>query len=164
MMLLSGAGGGAWYHDRVNCFCDSQPCIFPRCFRHTTTCFFVYGVLLLLNVIDKKKQKNIADLGKTPLAITFRLIWHFFRIQYSRWSITMKVFTEMRRILKCSHSGAANGKVTRLVHLSILLILCLCFIFCSAPRGYFPPGFTRARSFISSENCFAGFQSFGSQI
>ena len=71
----------------------------------------------------------------------------------------MKVFAEMRRILKCSHPGAANGKVTSLVHLSILLILCLCFIFCLAPWGYFPPGFTRARSFISSENCFAGFQS-----
>lgn len=124
----------------------------------------VYVGLLLLTVVDKKKQTKHSKSWKTALAITFRLIWHFFRIQYSRWSITMKVFAEMRRILKCSHSGAANGKVTRLVHLSILLILCLCFIFCSAPQGYFPPGFRRARSFISSENCFAGFQSFGSQI
>lgn len=61
--------------------------------------------------------------------------------------------------MKCSHSGAANGKVTGLVHLSVLLIPCLSSIFRLAPRGYSPPGFTRARSFISSENCFAGFQS-----
>lgn len=136
------------------------PAFFPRCFNYTMACIVCMWFCCFWLLETKKKKKT----SKTPLTITFHLIWHFFRIQYSRWSITMKVFAEMRRILKCSHSGAANGKVTRLVHLSILLILCLCFIFCSAPRGYFPPGFRRARSFISSENCFAGFQSFGSQI
>lgn len=137
---------------------------FSTTFPPHNNLLFVYVIVLLLTVTEKKTQTQHSRSWKTPLAIMFHLIWHFFRIQYSRWSITMKVFAEMRRILKCSHSGAANGKVTRLVHLSILLILCLCFIFCSAPRGYFPPGFRRARSFISSENCFAAFQSFGSQI
>lgn len=71
----------------------------------------------------------------------------------------MKVFAEMRRILKYWHSGGSKWKSDKPGAL-------VCFtysgpLFHILPRtvGYFPPGFRRARSSISLENCFAGFQS-----
>ncbi len=44
-----------------------------------------------------------------------------------------------------------------LVYLTYSVLLL--YIFCLEQRGYFPPGFTRPSSFISTENCFLGFQS-----
>lgn len=65
----------------------------------------------------------------------------------------------LRNIMNCSHSGAAMEKGQAMMRVSSDLFCASCFIFYITLRGYFPPGFRRPRSFISSENCSPGFQS-----
>lgn len=133
MMLLSRANGDVWYHNHVKLLLWHSSQHFPHCLQCAMACaVHVYFWLCCSSccILLPDGQKHGTSLKLPSLLPLSDMV--LFCIQYSRWSITMKVFAEMRSILKCSHSGAANGKVTSLVHLSILLILCLCFIFCFA--------------------------------